>query len=58
MLKARYMNMMNVNYKDGIMCTVYSMSLVVTFPWAGETELYILHFLQQFQDESLGLVPP
>ena len=34
------------------------MSLVVTFLRAGETELYILHFLQQFQDESLGLVPP
>ena len=29
-----------------------------TFLWAGETELHILHFLQQFQDESLGLVPP
>ena len=29
-----------------------------TFLWAGETELHILHFLQQFQNESLGLVPP
>ena len=29
---------------------VYSKSFVLAFPWAGETELYILHFLQLLQD--------
>ena len=27
---------------------VLNLPLVVSFPWAGETELYILHFQEQF----------
>ena len=37
---------------------VLNLPLVVSFSWVGETELYILHFQEQFYSEILGLVPP
>ena len=35
-----------------------NLPLVVSFSWAAEAELYVLHFQEQFYSEILGLVPP